>query len=227
MDATNLLQITGTILGKQFLFESDCKKLIASLGEPSLALESISIPEVYTERLLAFYQQQEKTAIGLRKKEASGIPLLGAFLACVVDILNGQKQVSIYRYELEFTVMKVSGTPGKNPATDGAVVAAVQVSSPPNIQLQPVIIYEYKPVVDPQIKVVDTKDLTELLIQGFYCFHLFEIDKCLLCLTDLYRFHYMKVTKPASRMAIEWAKSISFKQKQIQEHLSFIAAAIS
>lgn len=121
--------------------------------------------------------------------------------------------------------MNASGTPGKNPATDGAVVVAVQVSSSSN--MQPVIIYEYKPVVDLQIEVVDRKDLTELLIQGFYCFHQYDIDECLPCLTDLYRFHYMKVTKAASRMAIEWAKSISFKQKQIQEHLSFIAAAIS
>ena len=84
--------------------------------------------------------------------------------------------------------MKASGTPGKYPATDGAVV--VVVSSHSNIK--PVIIYEYKPVVDSQIEVVDRKDL---LIQGFYCFHQYDTDECLLCLTDLYRFHYMKVTK--------------------------------
>lgn len=75
MDKTTLLCITGTILDKSFQFETDRIELIASLGEPSLALKSISVPEVYTERLLAFYQQQEKTAIGLRIKEASGIPL--------------------------------------------------------------------------------------------------------------------------------------------------------
>lgn len=69
MDETTLLCITGTILDKPFQFETDRIKLIASLGEPSLALESISIPEVYTERLLAFYQEQEETAIGLRIKE--------------------------------------------------------------------------------------------------------------------------------------------------------------
>ena len=61
--------------------------------------------------------------------------------------------------------------------------------------MQPVIIYEYKPVVDPQMSVVDRKDLTELFIQGFYCFQQYNIDECLLCLTDLYIFHYMKVTK--------------------------------
>ena len=89
------------------------------------------------------------------------------------------------------------------------------------------------PVVDPQLTVVERKDLTELLIQGFYCFHQYNIDDCLLCLTDLYRFHYMKVTKAAPRMAIKWAKSISFsfeekqRQKQMQEHFSFIAAAIA
>ena len=89
MDETTLLCITETILDKQFRFERDRTELIASLGEPSLALESISIPEVYTDGLLTFYQQQEKTAISLRIKEASGVPLLGAFLACLVDILNG------------------------------------------------------------------------------------------------------------------------------------------
>lgn len=67
-------------------FETDRKKLIASLGKPSL--ESISIPEVYSERLLVSYKQHEETAVGLRIKDVSGIPLLGNFLACVVEILN-------------------------------------------------------------------------------------------------------------------------------------------
>ena len=232
MDETTLLCIAGSILNKPIQFESDRIKLLASLGKPSL--ESFSIPEVYTESLLVFYKEQEETAVGLRRKEVSGIPVLGAFLACVVKLLNGQKQEhsgARYRYELEFTVMKASGTPGKNPATDGAVFVAVHVSSPST--LQPVIIYEYKPVVDPQLTVVERKDLTELLIQGFYCFQQYNIDDCLLCLTDLYRFHYMKVTKAAPRMAIKWAKSISFsfeekqRQKQMQEHFSFIAAAIA
>lgn len=95
MDETTVLCITGTILNKQFRFETDRTELMASLGKPSLAPESISIPKVYTEGLLTFYQQQENTAIGLRVKEASGVPLLGAFLACVVDMLNGQKRTSI------------------------------------------------------------------------------------------------------------------------------------
>ena len=60
--------------------------------------------------------------------------------------------------------MKASETPGKNPATDGAVIVAVTFSSPSD--MQPVIIYEYKPVVDPQMSVVDRKDLTELLIHS-------------------------------------------------------------
>ena len=130
MDETTLLCIAGSLLNKPIQFESDRIKLLASLGKPSL--ESFSIPEVYTESLLVFYKEQEETAVGLRRKEVSGIPVLGAFLACVVKLLNGQKQehsVARYRYELEFTVMKASGTPGKNPATDGAVFVAVHVSS--------------------------------------------------------------------------------------------------
>ena len=225
MDEETLLSISGTILlGKPFLFESDFREFIDSKKKASESAIG-SAGEVATtesEKLFASYKQHEKNAVGLRRKEVSGIPLLGIFLACVVEILNEKQVVACYKYELEFTVMKTSRT---NPATDGAVIVAVHDSSPS--YPHPVIIYEYKPVVDPQMSVADKKDITELLIQGFYCFRQYEIDECLLCLTDLYRFHYMKVTKAVRTMAIKWAKSISFEEeKQMQEHFSFIAAAI-
>lgn len=231
MDEDTLSSITGTILlGKPFTVDSDFRDFIDSKKKASESAIG-SAGEVVTtesEKLFALYKQHKKNAVGLRIKEASGIPLLGNFLACVVEILNEKKVVARYKYELQFTVMKTPRIPGKNPATDGAVIVVVDDSSP---SYYPVIVYEYKPVVDSKMSVVNKKDVTELLIQGFYCFRQYEIDECLLCLTDLYRFHYMKVTKAGRTMAIKWAKSISFEeeeqmQKQMQEHFSFIAAAI-
>lgn len=95
---------------------------------------------------------------------------------------------------MEFTVMDTNN-PGKNPASDGTVAAIHQVSSCLGVSfkqtLRPVVLYEYKPLVHTNPRAVSGRDLTELLIQGYYCFRKYEIDSCLLCLTDLHNWHYI------------------------------------
>ena len=113
-----------------------------------------------------------------------------------------------------------------NPSTDGAVVAVHQVMSLQSKQiLMPV---EYKPLVHPVAP--NARDLVELLIQGFYCFHEYKIHACLLCLTDLHTWHYFKAKKD---MKIEWATSMVEERSSIpdlqvvQSHISFLAAAVT
>ena len=113
-----------------------------------------------------------------------------------------------------------------NPSTDGAVVAVHQVMSLQSKKiLMPVVIYEYKPLVHPVAP--NARDLVELLIQGFYCFHEYRIHACLLCLTDLHTWHYFKAKKD---MKIEWATSMVEERSSmpdlqaLRSHISFLAA---
>ena len=116
---------------------------------------------------------------------------------------------------------------GRDPSTDGAVVAIQEVTG--GETEKPVLIYEYKPVVHPSAPGV--RDLLEALIQVFYCFRQYRIKSCLLCLTDLHTWHYFKAN---SRMEIEWMKVLREASPTpnlpclpaLQDHRSFIAAAV-
>ena len=124
---------------------------------------------------------------------------------------------------MEFQVLKCPIV-GKNPSTDGAVVVAIhQVPFHQQVAcMEPVLIYEYKPIVHPTAP--DVRDLLELLIQVCYCFHQYKMKSCLM---DLHNWHYFKAN---SSMKIELVKSVLEEPSLtpglphlpvLQDHLSF------
>ena len=110
-------------------------------------------------------------------------------------------------------------------ATDGAGVALYSVSSTP--RRQPVLLYEYKPIahgtlncvackdlVELLLQVYTCKDVVELLLQVFYCFRHYKMRECLLCLMDLYSWHYFKAKADAcyneERLLCRWEQCSRF-----------------
>lgn len=75
--------------------------------------------------------------------ESSGIPLLGQCVMALSVALN--KELKKYKFGvwMEFRVIINTHIPGKNPSSDATVVAIVVVA-----KANPVVLYEYKPVVD-------------------------------------------------------------------------------
>ena len=105
-----------------------------------------------------------KRMLHLINKEACGIPLLGLFAVELADHLALAMSLEI-KADMEFPVVKEkTGKPGTKPACDGAICAIV--SSP--FEIVPLILYEYKPTVDPRCDHVNYHDLMEALIQAFY-----------------------------------------------------------
>ena len=106
---------------------------------------------------------------------------------------------------------------GVNPSCDTAMVVTV-LSQTDN---QPILLYEYKPmvneyVVDPRGAFVNTRDLLEALIQGFYCVHCRKVKSILQCLTDMHTWHFMKLNKHSNQISIEWYKSIQEDTPDVQ-----------
>ena len=78
----------------------------------------------------------------LREKEASGVPLLGTFVIHIAGLLNEAISGCRFRSHMEFVLVKDKVKVGVKPACDAAVVAIVNETS------MPVLLIEYKPVVD-------------------------------------------------------------------------------
>jgi hypothetical protein len=87
---------------------------------------------------------------------------------------------------MEYTVMDTKRA-GVNPSCDTAMVVTVSSQT----DNQPIILYEYKPVVDPRRDYVNVRDLLEALMQGFYCVHFRKVTSIVQCLTDMHTWHFM------------------------------------
>ena len=206
-----------------FLDEGSLRDFLLSSG--TCPLENATLPEELSslaKEILAEYTFSRDNLLGLRSSEAAGVPLLGHFLLRVVRLLKNVTS-SDFKSVMEFHVLK-RPIAGRDPSTDGAVVAIHEVTGVETEK--PVLIYEYKPVVHPSAPSV--RDRLDSLIQVFYCFRQYRIKSCLLCLTDLHTWHYFKAN---SSMEIEWMKVLREPSPTpclpaLQDHLSFIAAAV-
>ena len=218
MNNDTVMNVAKEILKPTNVFsdENSIRSFLFSSGKHSPKV--VSLPDAFAKEILAYYTLSDNNMLGLRSSKAAGYPLLGHFLLHVVRLLTNNIESLNFKSVVEFQVLRPMSS-GKNSFTDGAVVAI-------QVEQRPVLIYEYKPVVHPQVP--DVRDLLELLIQGFYCFHQYKIKSCLLCLTDLHSWHYFKAN---SNMKMEWSKSVLEKSstpglEELQDHLSFIAAAV-
>ena len=120
---------------------------------------------------------------------------------------------------MEFPVITEKVKKGTKPACDGAICAILSIDD----ELSPVILYEYKPKVDPRISYVNHHDLMEMAIQGYYCLRQYKIQTILQCLTDLCQFYYFKVdlVNPG-KVKYTWYKSIYEDNLNIESHLNFL-----
>ena len=217
-----------------FRGESDMLAFIG-LAPSDPSLQRILIPAEACAKLHSEFILQRKKMFRLGEKEASGMPLLGTLLVHIADALEKVDVLKNFKFstDVEVTVMKTASR-GKNPATDGAIFAELQVKTPasdlisPLEPMEPIILYEYKPKVHHNIFSV-----VELLIQAYYTFKQYKIKECILCLTDMNFSHYIKVN---ARMEIMWRKSLATTEtaaetvvptvKILEEQFSFIASAV-
>ena len=154
-------------------------------------------------------------------KEANGTPLLGLFTLCLTNELT--KNIDqMFKLEMQFPVIVDRVKKGTKPACDGAICAILTLD-----KIVPVILYEYKPKVDPRTHFVDHHDLMEMVIQGYYCLHQYETRTILQCLTDLYQFYYFKVDLVnGGKLKFTWYKSICEDNLNAESHLNFLQPII-
>ena len=100
--------------------------------------------------------------------------------------------------DMEYTIMDTQRA-GVNPSCNTAMVVTV-LSQTDN---QPILLYEYKPMVDPRRDFVNTRDLLEVLLRGFYCVHFRKVKSILQCLADMDTWHFMKLNKHSNQISIE------------------------
>ena len=141
----------------------------------------------------------------LHEKEACGVPLLGAFVTHLAGELTRTTSGNVFfSSDMEFPVVKHKLKPG---ACDGAIRAVVHV----RVQRKenPILLFEYKPVVDPRLQSVERHHLMELLIQGYYCLHQHTVPTLIHCLTDLSQWYYFKLDKATPcKLKVAWYRSI-------------------
>lgn len=148
------------------------------------------------------------------KKEATGIPLVGMFAANVARLLN-QILKQDFKIDMEFPVVKDRKMPGHPPACDAAICAVV-------VQTQPLVLYEYKSVVDPRSASIEIHDLMEVLLQGYYCLRYYKRSTILQCLTDLDQWWYFKVTLVGQdKLTYMW-----YNHESTANHINFLAKTI-
>ena len=155
------------------------------------------------------------------------MPLLGAFIVELAEELTRCLPPFTFLADFEFPVVMSSGKAGAKPACDGAV-AVIQAVGDTKKQ-QPLLLFEYKPVIDQRVERVDPHALLEVLLQGFYCLQQYKLRTVLHCLTDLSHWFYFKLehVEHAAKMKIAWYRSLAQTQLQLEEHVCFLQPVVS
>ena len=184
-------------------------------GLAASTLETSSTAVVNYQRL--FNDQM----LELHEKEASGGPLLGTFVIHIAGLLNEAISGCRFHSHMEFVLVKDKVKVGVKPACDAAVVAIVNETS------RPVLLIEYKPVVDTRYYCVEKSHLMEVMIQAYYCLYQHEVTTFIHCLTDLQQWYYFKVEKESPRkLKIAWYKSINEPEINVGSHFNFLCPVI-
>ena len=159
-----------------------------------------------------------------QEKEANGTPLLGLFTLYLANEL-AENIGEVFKLDMQFPVITEKVKPGAKPACDGATCAIVILNEKDT--LLPVILYEYKPKVDPRTNFVDHHHLVEMVIQGYYCLHQYKTRTIIQCLTDLFQFYYFKVdVANQGKVKFTWYKRICENSLNVESHLNFLLPTI-
>jgi hypothetical protein len=179
-----LLAVAGALLDAQFIDANEFRQFV--FASPH-TLTSSDQPEISSSGVFnTVHKMFERSMLNMRHKEASGVPLLAVFILNRVQKLNEQFVDLKCSADMEYTVMDTKRA-GVNPSCDTAMVVTVSSQT----DNQPIILYEYKPVVDPRRDYVNVRDLLEALMQGFYCVHFRKVTSIVQCLTDMHTWHFM------------------------------------
>ena len=164
----------------------------------------------------------------LRRKEASGIPLLGTMLAAFAQQWTKLRKESHVRVDMEFPVVINSQKRGQKLSCDGALCATlVKYGGNPAGPL-PLALYEYKPTVDTRRLSVDPDHLMEVLLQGYHCLCQYNLKSVIHCLTDLYQWYYFLLCREGSKVRCKWYTSFywdSPDEVDISAHVQFLHLA--
>ena len=195
-----------------FVFSDPYTSTDAPTGTPAPSRSASFLKQVQ--------EGQEAFMPGLHSKEACGYPLLGVFLTQLAQELTLAFQNTLVSADMQFVLVTHKLEPGTKPACDGAVSAIVVHEGNPK---KPLILYEYKPVVDPRTQFVHRNDLLEVLLQGYYCLFQHNRPTVLHCLTDLSQWFYFKLEKvKPGKMQIAWYKAFSEQQLSFDAQLTFL-----
>ena len=158
---------------------------------------------------------KKKRILHFGNKEASGMPLFSAYLLEFAEQLSERRQ-TYYTVDLEYH------KPGQKPACDGAVCATIMRSGDKKPTNHPQVLYKYKPVVDTRFMSVNPSHLMEVLIQGYYCLHQYELKSIIHCLTDLEQWYYFHFTLEGDRKVMcTWYNEFNSESK-VASHVHFL-----
>ena len=218
ISVNDLLPVAAKLLGRHLHDERMICRFVFGDKEPELPATTVCIDGLATEIVAAY----SNNMLSMGSSEPCGVPLLGHSSVLLCDLLNKESSTKKFALLMEYSVV-TTALPGKNPSADAAVLSVVSNN-------QPLLLYEYKPVVDVRRLSVNAQHLMELLIQGFYCLRNKGITKLLHCLTDLYAWHYFMLSLNEScqgLIIIEWSKTFVYGsplQPSVREHYNFLAA---
>ena len=122
---------------------------------------------------------------------------------------------------MEFPVVVETTKSGSKPSCDGNICVPLR-------NAKPLILYEYKPVVDMRMNSVDHRSLMEVLIQGVYCLNQYRVSTVIQCLTDLQQSYYFGVDKVGStQVKYTWYKGFHDEILNLKTHLDFLYPVIN
>ena len=151
--------------------------------------------------IVKLLETSEEVMLDIGNKEASGYPSLAYYLKILVQDIN-QRRCTNLKVEMMSTVIETMN-PDANPSTDFTIV----LLSDSGISRRPLVLLEYKPLIADELDDINPRYLMEVILQGYYCMEFYEEKSCILCLTDINRFHYFGVRSSAGGIDILWIHS--------------------
>ena len=108
------------------------------------------------EMFAASFKSKIQWGVGLKEKEAARVPLLCDFVVSLVSALQVQFPQHAFAYAMEFVLITIQQR-GPNPAVDTALVFEESEG-----EFVPLILFEYKPIVDLRLLDVNARDLLQV-----------------------------------------------------------------
>ncbi len=172
------------------------------------------------KELKALLDYHTSTTLHLFNEEAASYTTLGNLCVHFASALHREFR-STYKYCNQFKVT-TNAKQGPPPRSDSCVVLVDSKSIPR-------FLYECKISLQHTIMQLNDKHLIEVLLQGYYCLQHYEVERMLICLTDLVEWHYFLIEESNEKMKITHHKLIYmamvdgvFSETGLLEHTNFV-----